>query len=164
MFRSTLLRQQRLLVPTTSKPFINAVPALMLRRSLGTIPQPPGGITGTVNDATPVPPVDKSHGSYHWAFEKIIVAGMVPLAVAPFTGITLSPVLDASLSTLILLHAHLGFESCITDYIPKRVYGKVNTAAMGALYAGTALSLYGIYELETNDIGFTAAVGKIWNA
>lgn len=164
MFRSTLLRQSSRLAPAIARPAINAVPALTFRRALGTIPQPPGGIVGTANDATPTPPIDKVHGSYHWAFEKIIVAGMVPLAVAPFAGASLSPILDASLATLILLHAQLGLESCITDYIPKRVFGKLHTAAIGALYAGTAVSLYGIYELETNDIGLTAAIGKIWNA
>lgn len=164
MIRSTLRSQQRFLLPAT-RPIVNyGISAAAFRRPLGTIPQPPGGIVGTVNDAVVAPPVEKSHGSYHWSFEKLVVLGLVPLAVAPFAGASLSPVLDASFSTLILLHSHLGLESCIVDYIPKRVYGPFHNVAVGALWAGTAVALYGIYELETNDIGLSAAVGKVWNA
>lgn len=163
MIRSTLLAQRTLLRPTVFRPVIGAS-SLALRRSFKTIPQPPGGIIGGVNDPVETPKIDRIHGSYHWAFEKVVVLGMVPLMIAPFAGVSLSPVLDASCSALILFHSHLGLESCITDYIPKRVYGSFHNVAIGALFAGTALSLYGIYEMETNDVGLTAAVGKIWNA
>lgn len=137
---------------------------LMQRQPLGTIPQPPGGIVGSVNDPVAIPSPNRSHGSYHWSFERIIVLGMVPLMVTPFTAITLTPVLDATLGSLILMHSHLGFESCIIDYIPKRVYGPFHNLAMYALYLGSATALYGVYQMETNDIGLTAAVSKIWNA
>lgn len=159
MLRSAFLTQQRLAAPA-----LRPAAAAIVKRSLGTIPQPPGGIVGNVNEAVPRKPIEKSHGSYHWSFEKIVVLGLAPLVIAPFAGASLSPVLDATASTLILAHSHLGIESCIVDYIPKRVYGSLHTAAIGALWAGSAVALYGIYELETNDIGLTAAVGKIWNA
>lgn len=134
-------------------------------RYLGTIPQPPGNIVGTVNDAVPVPPAHKTHGSYHWDFEKLVLLGIVPLSVAPsFTGGSLTPVLDATLGSLVLVHAQLGLESCIIDYIPKRVYGSIHNLAIYALYAGTIVGLVGLYEYETNDIGITETIKKVWNA
>jgi CybS, succinate dehydrogenase cytochrome B small subunit len=39
---------------------------------------------GTVNDPTDFPPPSKSHGSYHWAFERLLSAGLVPLTAAAF--------------------------------------------------------------------------------
>lgn len=147
-----------------ARPAVAALPTLVRRQPLGTIPQPPGGIIGGVNDPVAVPPASKTHGSLHWTAERLLVIGMVPLVMTPLVGGSLSPVLDGTLGALILLHSHMGFESCIIDYIPKRVYGPWHKAAMGALYLGTATALYGIYELESNDIGLTHAVGKIWNA
>lgn len=147
-----------------ARPAVAAMPSLIRRQPLGTIPQPPGGIIGTVNDAVAIPPPSKTHGSLHWTAERALVVGMVPLLIAPLTGASLSPLLDGTLGGLILLHSHVGFESCIIDYIPKRVYGVWHKFALYALYAGTATAAYGIYELEKNDIGLTSTVGKIWNA
>ncbi|VVT48454.1 uncharacterized protein SAPINGB_P001787 [Magnusiomyces paraingens] len=168
MYRSALLNNSRLFAAAAARPALRQpfalAPVMASRRFLGTIPQPPGGIVGTVNDAVPSPPVEKSHGSYHWSFEKVAVLGLAPLVIAPFAGASLSPILDATLGSLIIIHSHLGLESCIVDYIPKRVYGGLHTAAIGALWAGTALAIYGIYEIETNDIGVASSIGKIWNA
>lgn len=150
--------------PALARPAAAALPSLIRRHPFGTIPQPPGGVVGGANEAVPVPVGNRSHGSYHWSFDRLIVIGIVPLMLTPLVGVSLTPVLDASLSSLVLLHSHLGFESCIIDYIPKRVYGRWHTAAMGLLYAGSATALYGVYLMETNDIGVTAAVGEIWNA
>lgn len=168
MFRSTLLRQQPAMLAAAMRPAMvrpaAALPSLIRRQPLGTIPQPPGGIVGGVNDPVAVPPADRSHGSYHWSFERLIVLGMVPLAMTPLVGGSLTPVLDATLGSLILMHSHLGFQSCIIDYIPKRVYGRWHSAAMYFLYAGSATALYGVYQMETNDIGLTLALSEIWNA
>jgi hypothetical protein len=41
----------------------------------------PAIIPGTVNDATKFPPPDRAHGSYHWAFERVLSAALIPLTV-----------------------------------------------------------------------------------
>lgn len=147
--------------PAVARP---AVASVFRSQPFGTIPQPPGGIVGGVNDPVAIPPPSKSHGSLHWTTERALVVGMVPLLVAPMAGASLSPILDGTLGGLILLHSHFGFESCIIDYIPLRVFGIWHKLALGALFAGTATAAYGIYELESKDVGIVGAVGKIWNA
>jgi succinate dehydrogenase (ubiquinone) membrane anchor subunit len=136
----------------------------MAVRSLIKIPQPPGFIEGTVNDAVKIPPTDRTHGSYHWSFERALAVAVAPLVVAPLATGSFIPALDATLGSLLIMHAHVGFESCIIDYIPKRVYGKLHNVAIYALYGGSALALVGLYEYETNDIGLTETIRKVWNA
>ena len=36
-------------------------------------------LRGTVNDATSFPEPSKSHGSYHWAFERVLSAALIPV-------------------------------------------------------------------------------------
>ncbi|CAN6638368.1 mitochondrial inner membrane protein Shh4p [Trichomonascus vanleenenianus] len=142
------------------------IAAMAGRRTLFTVPQPPGGIVGTVNEATKTPKHDPVHGSYHWSFERILAVSIVPLTVAPFAlqNGTLIPVLDATLGSLLVAHVHMGLQSCIIDYIPKRVYGKYHNVAIYALTAGSVVALYGLYQFETNDVGITESIQKIWKA
>jgi succinate dehydrogenase hydrophobic anchor subunit len=126
------------------------------------IDQPPGHIVGDVNDPVPTIDPDHYHGSYHWTYERLVAITMVPLSITPFVSSTPYPILDAILSTLILVHANAGFQSCIIDYIPKRVYGVWHKLAMGLLTMGTCVGLYGIYEIETKDEGLTTLVKKLW--
>lgn len=125
-------------------------------------PQPPGYIVGTVNDAYVGPKPSHIHGSLHWTAEKFIAIGLVPLATVPFVTGSFAPVLDATFATLILAHAWIGFQSCIIDYIPTRVYGKQHDYAMWLLTLGTGFAAYGIYELESNDVGLTGLMKKVW--
>lgn len=133
-------------------------------RSLFTVPQPPGNIVGGVNDAVKLPTPSPSHGSYHWSFERLVSIGLVPLVTVPFAVGAPAPLLDASLGALLIAHSHIGLGACITDYIPKRKYGKLHDISFWALYAGTAVCLYGLYEFETNDIGLSETIRKTWNA
>ncbi|ODV89316.1 hypothetical protein CANCADRAFT_28778 [Tortispora caseinolytica NRRL Y-17796] len=121
-------------------------------------------VHGTVNDAVKIPPPDKSHGSYHWSFERVLAASLVPLAAVPFASGAVSPLLDATLCSLLLVHTHMGFAACITDYFPTREFPKTNRAMFFALYGGTALALYGIYLVETKDVGITETIKKVWTA
>ena len=76
---------------------------LRLKRSITAI------YRGTVNDPTPFPPPSKSHGSYHWAFERILSAGLVPLTVASFvTSGTNYPIIDGLLGVSLVMHSHIG--------------------------------------------------------
>ncbi|KAI5961198.1 SDH4 [Candida pseudojiufengensis] len=134
-----------------------------LVRGIKTIPQPPGFIVGTVNDAYVPPKPHKLEGSYHWTAERLVSIGLVPLTLLPiFTGA--STLVDSTLSALLLYHCYAGFQSCIIDYIPKRVYGDWYNYAMYLLTFGTGVAGYGIYVMEKKDGGIVNIVSKIWKA
>ncbi|KAI0399072.1 CybS protein [Xylaria palmicola] len=132
------------------------------RRSL--LPPGPQILKGTVNDAVPVPDPKPSHGSYHWTFERLIAAGLVPLTVAPFAAGSLNPALDAILCGLLLVHSHAGMQSIIIDYLPSRTYPGAYKASLWLLNIATVLAGIGLYEFETNDVGVTEAVKRVWKA
>ena len=121
-------------------------------------------IHGTANDAAPVPNPEPNHGSYHWTFERLVSAGLVPLTLAPFAAGSLNPTLDAVLCATILIHSHIGFESVLTDYIPKKRLPKTRAVSWWALRAATVAVGVGLYEFETNDVGVTEAIKRIWRA
>lgn len=139
-------------------------------RGIKTIPQPPGYIVGTVNDAYVPPPPHKLEGSLHWTSERIVAIGMLPLVLAPFitgggsVGGGASTLIDSTMSALLLFHCHTGFQSCIIDYIPKRVYGSYHNYAMYLLTFGTGIAGYGIYQIETKEGGVSNIISKLWKA
>ncbi|KAL1844502.1 hypothetical protein VTK73DRAFT_2400 [Phialemonium thermophilum] len=132
------------------------------RRSI--LPPPPQRVEGGVNDPVPVPPPSPSHGSYHWTFERLIAASLVPLTVTPFAAGSLNPALDAVLCAAILVHSHLGFQSVLIDYVPKRRFPGASKFFKWGLNAVTALVALGLYEFETTDVGLTEAVARLWHA
>lgn len=117
-----------------------------------------------VNDPVPVPNPSPIHGSYHWTFERAVAAGLIPLTLAPFAGASLNPGMDAVLCSLLLLHCHGGFKQVITDYIPTKGYPKSRKIATWTLNAATVLVGIGLYEFETNDVGLTETVKRVWKA
>ncbi|KAI9854500.1 MAG: membrane anchor subunit of succinate dehydrogenase, Sdh4 [Vezdaea acicularis] len=121
-------------------------------------------IEGTANDPVPVPPPSPTHGSYHWTFERLVAAGLVPLTVVPFATGSLNPSTDALLCALLIIHSHIGFESIIIDYLPEKRVPKSRLAAGWGLRAATLLVAVGLYEFETNDVGITEAVKRVWTA
>ncbi|CAB66444.2 TIM22 inner membrane protein import complex and succinate dehydrogenase (SDH) anchor subunit Tim18 [Schizosaccharomyces pombe] len=127
-------------------------------------PPPPQTIKGTVNDAAVFPHHSKLHGSYHWDFERIIAIAMVPQVMIPlFTG-TSHPLMDAALACTLITHAHLGFESCVIDYFPARRFKKLSPLMHWILRGCTVLTLIGVYEFNTNDIGLTEGIKKLWKS
>lgn len=74
------------------------------------LPPLPQKIIGTTNDPTPVPEPDYAHGSYHWSFERIVSAGLIPLTIAPFAAGSLNPLTDSILCALLVVRSHIGFE------------------------------------------------------
>ena len=74
------------------------------------LPPGPQVIEGGVNDPAPVPKPHPTEGSYHWVFERLLAAGLIPLTVAPFAAGSLNPTMDALLCASILIHSHIGFE------------------------------------------------------
>lgn len=137
-------------------------PALV--RGIKTIPQPPGFIVGTVNDAYVPPKPSKTHGSYHWTSERIVALGLLPLVGSSMFG-TVSGIIDTTMASFLLYHCYVGFQSCIIDYIPKRVYGVYHNLAMYLLTFGTGVAGYGIYEIEQKEEGgITGIVSKVFHA
>jgi len=128
------------------------------------LPPGPQVIQGTVNDAAPVPATSPSHGSYHWTFERLVAAGLVPLTLAPFAAGSLNPTLDAVLCATLLVHSHLGFQSIVADYVPTRRFPFAGRLAKWVLNAATIVVGIGLYEFETNDVGLTETVKCIWKA
>lgn len=102
------------------------------------------------------------------------------MTVAPFAAGTLNPVTDAILCATILIHSHIGFQyvehhglgksladgarSVIIDYIPSRRLPKTRALFWWGLRAATLTVAVGLYEFETNDVGLTEAIKRIWMA
>jgi len=132
------------------------------RRSI--LPPLPQVIQGTANDPAPIPTPSPSHGSYHWTFERLISAGCIPLVIAPFAAGSLNPTMDAVLCATILIHSHIGFESMVIDYIPTKRLPRVRMLFWWGLRLATVVVGVGLYEFETNDVGVTEAIRRIWTA
>ncbi|KAJ3949440.1 membrane anchor subunit of succinate dehydrogenase, Sdh4 [Colletotrichum fioriniae] len=112
----------------------------------------------------PRPSPSPAHGSYHWSFDRILAAGLVPITIAPFAAGSLNPTTDAVLCAMILIHSHTGFQNIIIDYVPTKHYPKSRKATMWGLNVATALVGLGLYEFETSDVGVTEAVARLWKA
>ncbi|KAK3934062.1 CybS-domain-containing protein [Diplogelasinospora grovesii] len=166
--RSSLLRQSAFAAKSLRQQSVlqNAVRTSAFhttsRRNI--LPPPPQRVEGTVNDAVPVPPPSPSHGSYHWTFERLMSAGLVPLTIAPFAAGSLNPTLDAVLCAALLIHSHLGFQSVIIDYIPKKRMPNARKFFMWGLNAATAIVGLALYEFETTDVGLTETIKRVWKA
>jgi succinate dehydrogenase (ubiquinone) membrane anchor subunit len=64
---------------------------------------------GTVNDPTTFPTPNRTHGSHHWAFERLLSAALVPMTAAAFvTSGSAYPVLDGLLGISLVVHSHIG--------------------------------------------------------
>ena len=63
------------------------------------------------------------------------------------------PVVDGILAIALLVHSHIGFDSCITDYLHERKFPVLGVVCKWLLRVGTGLGVWGVYEFNTNDIG-----------
>ncbi len=102
------------------------------------------------------------HGSQHWSFERLIsigVFGLIGAAVA-----CPHKMIDFALGFVVPLHCHIGFGSILTDYLHPRKFPVVGRFSKGLLYAATGLSMYGLYRYNTEDVGITEGVKKLWHA
>ncbi|KAF9197237.1 membrane anchor subunit of succinate dehydrogenase, Sdh4 [Haplosporangium sp. Z 27] len=111
-----------------------------------------------------IPAPNQVHGSYHWDFERILSVSLIPLfAVSAFNGA--HPITDGLLGVVVPIHAHLGFDAMITDYLHPGKVGKFgNKAFSWALRGATVLTLVGCYQFNTSDIGLTELIKKSWEA
>ncbi|PWN36642.1 uncharacterized protein FA14DRAFT_169617 [Meira miltonrushii] len=121
-------------------------------------------IKGTVNEPTTFPPPHPTHGSYHWAFERAISVALVPLIAVGAVKHGASGILDATLALTLVLHSHIGFTASLDDYLHPRKFPKAGPFASWTLRAATVATLAGIYEFQTNDVGFTELISRVWTA
>ncbi|KAI9747464.1 MAG: membrane anchor subunit of succinate dehydrogenase, Sdh4 [Lichina confinis] len=117
-----------------------------------------------VNDPAILPPPSPTHGSYHWTFERLLSGALIPLTIAPFAAGSLHPATDAALGAAILIHSHLGFQSIIIDYIPTGQHPLARKIFWWSLRGATLVVGIGLYEFETNDVGLTEAIKRLWRA
>ncbi|KAL9007047.1 MAG: hypothetical protein Q9188_000251 [Gyalolechia gomerana] len=109
--------------------------------------------------------------SFHTSPQKQILppgppmsAALIPLTIAPFAAGTLNPITDALLCAGIIIHSHIGFQSIIIDYVPDKRLPKTHALFWWGLRLATSVVAIGFFEFETNDIGLTEAIKKIWTA
>ncbi|THG95495.1 hypothetical protein EW026_g6170 [Hermanssonia centrifuga] len=136
--------------------------AVQVRGAQSSTAYVPGGpiYKGTVNDPTSFPTPSRTHGSYHWAFERLLSASLVPLTVSAFvTSGSNYPVLDGLLGMSLVIHSHIG-----VHYLHKRKFPILGPVASWGLRAATVATLVGIYQFNTNDIGLTELIAKVWHA
>ncbi|GMM57921.1 protein [Maudiozyma humilis] len=129
---------------------------------LPVLAQKPGGVVGTPNDAFVPPKANKAEGSVHWWLEKAFAVTTLPLAATALVTGPLGTTCDSIFSVALLGYCYMEFHSCITDYIPKRVYGNYHNYALYLLGGGSLLSLVGIYKLETENDGVTGFAKSLW--
>ncbi|KAJ6584606.1 SDHD, membrane anchor subunit of succinate dehydrogenase [Mycena capillaripes] len=130
------------------------------------VPVPGGPIyKGTVNDPTPFPTPSRVHGSHHWSFERLLSASLIPLTGAAFaTSPSVHPVLDGILGVSLVVHSHMGFDSMVVDYLHPRKFPVLGRVATWTLRSATVGVLIGVYQFNTNDIGLTELISKVWSA
>ncbi|KAL2258117.1 hypothetical protein VTK26DRAFT_8699 [Humicola hyalothermophila] len=159
--RSSLLRQV-----ASARPAFNTVRAAAFHTTIKRqiLPPLPQKIEGTVNDPAPVPPPSPSHGSYHWTFDRLVAASLIPLTVTPFAAGSLNPTMDAVLCATLLIHSHTGFQNIIIDYVPKYRTPRARKLFIWGLNAATAVVGLALYEFETTDVGITETIKRIWTA
>ncbi|WFD22004.1 membrane anchor subunit of succinate dehydrogenase, Sdh4 [Malassezia equina] len=111
-------------------------------------------IKGTVNEPTEYPQPNATHGSYHWIFERLISASLVPMVAVATVKHGACGTLDAVLSATLLMHSHIGFDALLVDYLDKRkfpVTGPVAKWILRAATVATAVGLYGTYLMAFAD-------------
>ncbi|KAG2171685.1 hypothetical protein INT43_008065 [Umbelopsis isabellina] len=102
-------------------------------------------------------------GSFHWSYERAASVALIPLIS---TQLIYGPhlVLDGLLGLVLPLHLHIGFEACITDYLPKRKFPRAHKYASWGLKATSAAVIWGCFEFNTNDVGLTEFIQRTWTA
>ncbi|CAO3661550.1 unnamed protein product [Rhizopus microsporus] len=104
-----------------------------------------------------------AYGAHHWNMERGAAVALIPL-ISTQLVYGAHPIVDGLFGVVLPYHVYLGFESCIIDYIPKREYPRLHKAAKWSLGTATGLVMWGCYEFNTNDIGITEFMQRLFAA
>ncbi|KAF9949598.1 membrane anchor subunit of succinate dehydrogenase, Sdh4 [Mortierella alpina] len=163
--RSTPALRRAVCVRSSASINVGRVYSHASRNAAAGVGQTPPDVTD-VYKATPykTQTPNQAHGSHHWNFERLLSVSMIPLfAVSAFSGS--HPVTDGLLGVVVPIHAHMGFDAMITDYLhPGKVGVLGNKAISWTLRGATLLVLVGCYQFNAVDIGLTEVVKKSWTA
>ncbi|KAN0061187.1 membrane anchor subunit of succinate dehydrogenase, Sdh4 [Thecaphora frezii] len=121
-------------------------------------------VKGTVNDPTTYPEPNPVHGSYHWTFERLLSVALVPIVGAGMVKHGSSGLLDGTLALSLIVHSHIGFDVITSDYLHKRKFPILGPSVKWTLRAASLAALYGLYEINTNDVGLSEFVARAWTA
>jgi succinate dehydrogenase (ubiquinone) membrane anchor subunit len=106
---------------------------------------------------------NRMEGSWHWGFERGLTVALIPaLGVSALYGG--HPINDFFIGFAVPIHAHIGLSAIITDYVPSRKNPVGHIILVIAQYAFTLLTMYGCYIINTEDVGLTEYVKKVWKA
>lgn len=72
--------------------------------------------------------------------------------------------MDAILVAALLVHSHIGFQALVIDYIPTWQHATMRKIFGWLLNLATVVVGIGFYEFETNDVGLTEAIKRVWHA
>ncbi|GAB7330069.1 hypothetical protein MBLNU13_g01748t1 [Cladosporium sp. NU13] len=149
-----------------SQPILKSIPRATFQTSAARhiLPPLPQVIKGGMNDAAPTPAPHPAHGSYHWSFERAVSVALVPLTAIPFAAGSALPLVDAGLISMLILHTYMGFQSCITDYFPTWRVTKFRKLCDWLNFLAIFVVGWGWYEFETNDVGLTEGIKRVWTA
>ncbi|KAI8333636.1 CybS-domain-containing protein [Chlamydoabsidia padenii] len=143
-------------------PTLRSTARLMARQQPMGLVKIHSSVPSQINAVTS-PPADRMHGSYHWDLERGVSLALVPIIGAQL-ALGASPITDTLLGVALPLHLHIGFDACITDYFNTRKAPILGRAMTATLYASTAATLVGCYQFNTNDIGLTEFIARMWTA
>ena len=105
--------------------------------------------------------IDYDHsGVKHWFIERGTSVGTLCLLGTAF--VYPCQAVDHALGVMLPIHCHVGFDSIITDYVPRYKYPFSNKILFYMLYGLTGTTLYGLYKFNSEDIGLSQFLKKMY--
>jgi len=74
------------------------------------------------------------------------------------------PILDGLLGLSLVVHSHLGFDQILVDYLHPRKFPVIGPVSSWSLRGLTLATAIGVFQFNTNDIGLTELIAKVWTA
>ena len=93
--------------------------------------------------------------AYHAS--NVALVGLAPLAIALHPS-ALSVPIDVALAVVLPVHAHVGMNYIISDYVPRGVAGGVRAAMLGV----TGATVLGLLYLTASGEGVVGSVKQLW--
>jgi succinate dehydrogenase (ubiquinone) membrane anchor subunit len=90
----------------------------------------------------------------------LVIMGLTPVCFALSPSPIAMP-LDIALGVALPLHAHIGMNYVITDYVPKLSKGAVGPARL-VMLALTTTTVLGLLKVNVMGEGMTETVKKLW--